>query len=67
MNLPINTTSDGTAFAVTVSMPNNAQLCNIINGGGALPANGGVCGVSTVRTHARRQFSPTTTRQAQAI
>ena len=33
MNLPINTTSDGTAFAVTVSMPNNAQLCNIINGG----------------------------------
>ena len=27
MNLPINTTYDGTAFAVTVSMPNNAQLC----------------------------------------
>ena len=24
----------GTAFAVTVSMPNNAQLCNIVNGGG---------------------------------
>ena len=33
MNLPTNTTADGTAFAVTVSMPNNAQLCNIINGG----------------------------------
>ena len=25
--MPINTTADGTAFAVTVSMPNNAQLC----------------------------------------
>ena len=37
MNLPINTTADGTAFAVTVSMPNNAQLCNIINGGGNFP------------------------------
>ena len=33
MSLPINTTADGAAFAVTVSMPNNAQLCNIINGG----------------------------------
>ena len=33
MNLPTNTTADGTAFAVTVSMPNNAQLCNIVNGG----------------------------------
>ena len=39
MNLPTNTTADGTAFAVTVSMPNNAQLCNIINGGGALSLN----------------------------
>ena len=38
MNLPINTTADGAAFAVTVLMPNNAQLCNIINGG-ALPFN----------------------------
>ena len=37
MNLPINTTADGAAFAVTVSMPNNAQLCNIINGGGIIP------------------------------
>ena len=36
MNLPINTTADGTAFSVTVSMPNNAQLCNIINGGGGI-------------------------------
>ena len=28
MNLPTNTTYDGTAFAVTVSMPNKTQLCN---------------------------------------
>ena len=34
MNLPINTTSDGAAFAVTVSMPDKAELCNIVNGGG---------------------------------
>ena len=40
MNLPINTTYDGTAFAVTVSMPNNAQLCNIVNGGGHYPSTG---------------------------
>ena len=40
MNLPINTTADGTAFAVTVSMPNNAQLCNIVNGGGHYPSTG---------------------------
>ena len=40
MNLPINTTADGTAFAVTVSMPNNAQLCNIISGWGHYPSTG---------------------------
>ena len=40
MNLLTNTTSDGTAFAVTVSLPNNAQLCNIINGGGHYPSTG---------------------------
>ena len=40
MNLPTNTTADVTAFAVTVSMPNNAQLCNIINGGGHYPSTG---------------------------
>ena len=39
MNLPTNTTADGAAFAVTVSMPNNAQLCNIVNWGGALSLN----------------------------
>ena len=43
MNLTTNTTADGTAFAVTVSMPNNAQLCNIINGGGALPFDRSDC------------------------
>ena len=40
MNLPTNTTADGTAFAVTVSMPNKAQLCNIVNGGGHYPSTG---------------------------
>lgn len=40
MNLPTNTTSDGAAFAITVSMPNNAQLCNIVNGGGHYPSTG---------------------------
>ena len=40
MNFPINTTTDGAAFAVTVSMPNNAQLCNIVNGGGHYPSTG---------------------------
>ena len=40
MNLPINTTADGMAFAVTVSMPKNAQLCNIVNGGGHYPSTG---------------------------
>ena len=33
MNLPTNTTTDGTAFAVTVSLPANARMCNIVNGG----------------------------------
>ena len=40
MNSPINTATDGAAFAVTVSMPNNAQLCNIVNGGGHYPSTG---------------------------
>ena len=40
MMLPINATFDGTAFSVTVSMPNNAQLCNIVNGGGHYPSTG---------------------------
>lgn len=40
MNLPINMTEDGTAYAITVSMPNNAQMCNIINGGGHYPSTG---------------------------
>lgn len=35
--------------------------------GGAFPGNVRVRGVSTARTDARRRFSPTTTRRAQAI
>ena len=64
MNLPINTTADGTAFAVKSG--ERACFANMTNGG-KLPRNGGYRGVSTVRTDARRRFSPTTTRRVQAI
>ena len=67
MNLPIDTCENGScSFAIRGEYDKRVYARNL-GLGGAFPSNVGVRGVSTVRTHARRQFSPTTTRQAQAI
>ena len=67
MNLPIDTCENGScSFAIRGEYDKRVYAKNL-GSGGAFPSYVGVCGVSTARTDARRQFSPTTTRQAQAI
>ena len=67
MNLPIDTCDNGScSFAIRGEYDKRVYAKNL-GLGGAFPGNVGVCGVSTVRTDARRRFSHTTTRQAQAI
>ena len=68
MNLPIDTCENGScAFTIRGEYDKRVYAKNLGLGGGALPGNCGYRGVSTVRTDARRRFSHTTTRQAQAI
>ena len=68
MNLPIDTCENGScSFAIRGEYDKRVYAKNLGLGGGTFPGNVGVRGVSTVRTDARRQFSPTTTRRAQAI
>ena len=68
MNLPIDTCENGScSFAIRGEYDKRVYAKNLGLGGGALPGNVRVRGVSTARTDARRQFSPTTTRRAQAI
>ena len=67
MNLPIDTCENGScSFAIRGEYDKRVYAKNL-GLGGALPGNGGVRGVSTVRTDARQRFSHTTTRRAQAI
>ena len=67
MNLTIDTCENGScAFAIRGEYDKRVYAKNL-GLGGALPGNGGVRGVSTVRTDARQRFSHTTTRRAQAI
>ena len=69
MNLTIDTCENGScSFAIRGEYDKRVYAKNLgLGGGGALPDNGGVCGVSTVRTDARQRFSHTTTRRVQAI
>ena len=67
MNLPIDTCENGAcSFAIRGEYDKRVYAKNL-GLGGALPGNVRVRGVSTARTDARQQFSPTTTRRAQAI
>ena len=67
MNLPIDTCENGScSFAIRGEYDKRVYAKNL-GLGGAFPGNVGVRGVSTVRTDARRRFSPTTTRRVQAI
>ena len=36
----MNTTSEGLAYAITATMPKNASIVNIVNGGGHYPSTG---------------------------
>ena len=68
MNLPIDTCENGAcSFAIRGEYDKRVYAKNLGLGGGALPGNVSVCGVSTVRTDARQPFSHITTRRAQAI
>lgn len=67
MNLPIDTCENGAcSFAIRGEYDKRVYAKNL-GLGGAFPGNVRVRGVSTARTDARRRFSPTTTRRAQAI
>lgn len=63
MNLPTNTTADGTAFAVKSG--ERACFATMTNGG-ALPRNGGYRGVSMRREGLRVRSLRTTTRRVRA-
>ena len=68
MNLPIDTCEKGScAFAIRGEYDKRVYAKNLGLVGGTLPGNGGVRGVSTVRTDARQRFSHTTTRRVQTI
>lgn len=68
MNLPIDTCENGAcAFCIRGEYDKRVFAKNLGLGGGAFPGNVRVRCVSTARTDARRRFSPTTTRRAQAI
>ena len=68
MNLPIDTCENGAcAFAIRGEYDKRVYAKNLLLGGGALPGNVRVRGVSTARTGARQLCLLTTTRRAQAI
>ena len=67
MNLPIDTCENGScSFAIRGEYDKRVYAKNLGLGGGALPGNGGVRGVSTVRTERCGRSRSITTRSAGA-
>ena len=67
MNLPIDTCENGAcSFAIRGEYDKRVYAKNLGLGGGALPGNVSVCGVSTVRTDARARLPYTTTKRGGA-
>ena len=67
MNLPTDTCENGAcSFAIRGEYDKRVYAKNLGLGGGALPGNVGVCGVSTARTDARARLPFTTTKRGGA-